>query len=160
ASYFDVTEYMRVATDELVADPREDIDQSERAFSLGDRRVEDNVKQNVTKFSGQVVAIAPVDCVDDFKGFLEKQVFNRVVGLLAIPRTVPSQVANDSDEVGPRLDAILGFGKGRVIHIARGHRRQVVDIRGIGIGKRVRPSSVLRAVPYSRHWPGLDRLLP
>ena len=82
-----VGEHMRMPTDQLVGDRPTHVVRGE-APDLGcDLRMEHHLQKHIPQFAAQLVVISGVDGIQDLVGLFQQMGFERVVILLAIPRT-------------------------------------------------------------------------
>ncbi|GGD92535.1 hypothetical protein GCM10011515_10320 [Tsuneonella deserti] len=70
---------------ELVSDRAGHVIEGEQRAFFRDTRLEDDLKQQITKLIAQVTHITALDSVGDFVGFLDSVRDYRREGLLAIP---------------------------------------------------------------------------
>ncbi len=92
-------EHVRMPPDEFRHHGPHHVVEREGAGRLGDVSVEEDVQEEVAQLACERRSVAAVDGVDDLVGLLDRQLPDGLVRLLAVPRTVAAQAADDGDEV-------------------------------------------------------------
>lgn len=70
---FDVTENMRMASDEFFGDVLDDVAQGERTTLFGDDRVHDDVQKQIAQLFFELGIVAAFDRIERFVRFLDEQ---------------------------------------------------------------------------------------
>ncbi len=120
-----LAEDVRVAADELFHLEADHVFERERAGRrLRDLGVEDDVEQQVAELALELVPVPLVDGIDGLVGLFDEEVLDGLVRLLAVPRAVTPETADDGDEVGVEV----GDGGGAVF----GREAEGGGIQGFG----------------------------
>ena len=98
---FHITEYVRVSAHHFFGNALDHIVYRESAFFSCDLCVHDYLEEHIAEFLAKVHVIFVVDRVDDFAGLFDQAFFERLVGLLDIPRASAwsAQLRDDLDEI-------------------------------------------------------------
>src|SRR5450432_1755119 len=92
---------MRVPPGQLLVDGIERVVDAEQVLLRGHLSIENSLQEEVAEFFGQAGPIAPVDSVQHFVRLFEREGFDAVEGLLAVPRAAArrAQTCHDSDQL-------------------------------------------------------------
>ena len=115
---------MGVAADHLLADARGDVGDAEATLLLGDGAVQEDLEQHVAellleRLVGRAGPVQPPDGLDQLVDLLDRVAGQALVRLLAVPRALVAQAADDAveaDELGPdRLRHVRDVEAGEVV---------------------------------------------
>ncbi len=95
----DVAEDMGVAPDQFGGDAVENVFHGEFPCLLGNRGLEENMKEEIAELGLEVVEAAAVERIDNFIRLFDEAVPQGAVRLFAVPGALLSKSPDDTDEV-------------------------------------------------------------
>src|SRR5690606_7914530 len=152
------SEHVRVSADHLAADRLDHAVETEVLLSLADRRMEDDLKQQIAELAAVLRGVVGVERLEHLVGLLDQVGSQRVEGLGAIPRAAFGteqaihQVAHAVEAVAQAVDAVIDDLVGIVSEREFvGHRRNFYQsesrhgaVNGAPTARLSRASAVLR----------------